>query len=96
VKNGLADISFSVHGYTPGRYTHTQMVEFPFMGNFAEPLSVAFQKVASKNPQFEAEHAGMKVISFFTPGHGVQHQAPHQQSGRSERPQIPHWRRHGQ
>src|SRR5512133_1044232 len=25
VKNGLADVSFTVHGYTPGRFVFTQM-----------------------------------------------------------------------
>ena len=71
VKNGLADISFSVQGYTPGRYQYTQMAELPFLGNTAEPISVAYNKIAMKNPQFAAEHAGMKVISFFTHGPGI-------------------------
>ena len=71
VKNGLADISFSVQGYTPGRYQHTQIAELPFLGNTAEPISVAYNKIAMKNPQFAAEHAGMKVISFFTHGPGI-------------------------
>jgi TRAP-type mannitol/chloroaromatic compound transport system substrate-binding protein len=38
VKNGLADISFTVHGYTPGRFVLTQMAEVPFLGDKAEPL----------------------------------------------------------
>ncbi|MBP6504470.1 MAG: ABC transporter substrate-binding protein, partial [Rhodoferax sp.] len=46
VKNGLADISFTVHGYTPGRFLYTQMAEFAFLGDRAEPISVAFDKVA--------------------------------------------------
>jgi TRAP-type transport system periplasmic protein len=71
VKNGLADISFSVQGYTPGRYIHTQMAELPFLGNYSEPISVAYNKVAMKNPQFAAEHQGMKVIAFFTHGPGI-------------------------
>jgi TRAP-type transport system periplasmic protein len=71
VKNGLADISFSVQGYTPGRFVHTQMAELPFLGNFSEPISVAYNKVAMKNPQFAAEHQGMKVISYFTHGPGI-------------------------
>jgi TRAP-type transport system periplasmic protein len=71
VKNGLADISFTVHGYTPGRFVTTQMAEFPFLGNTSEPISVAFNKVASKYPQFAAEHQGVKVISFFTHGPGI-------------------------
>jgi TRAP-type C4-dicarboxylate transport system substrate-binding protein len=71
VKNGLADISFTVHGYTPGRFVHTQMAELPFLGNTSEPISVAFNKVAIKNPAFLAEHQGVKVLSFFTHGPGI-------------------------
>jgi TRAP-type transport system periplasmic protein len=71
VKNGLADISFTVHGYTPGRFVYTQMAEFPFLGNQSEPISVAFNKVASKYPQFVQEQQGVKVLSFFTHGPGI-------------------------
>jgi TRAP-type C4-dicarboxylate transport system substrate-binding protein len=71
IKNGLADVSFTVHGYTPGRFVFTQMAEFPFLGNSAEPLSVAFNKVAMKYPQFAAEHQGVKVLAYFTHGPGI-------------------------
>jgi TRAP-type transport system periplasmic protein len=71
VKNGLADISFTVHGYTPGRFIATQMAEFPFLGNTSEPISVAFNKVALKYPQFVNEHQGVKVLAFFTHGPGI-------------------------
>src|SRR3954471_6342227 len=71
VKNGLADISFTVHGYTPGRFVLTQMAEVPFLGDAAEPLSVAFDKVARKHPQFAQEHQGVHVIAMFTHGSGM-------------------------
>ncbi|MES3001620.1 MAG: TRAP transporter substrate-binding protein [Pseudomonadota bacterium] len=71
IKNGLADVSFTVHGYTPGRFVYTQMAEFPFLGNTSEPISVAFNRVASKHPEFMAEHQGVKVITFFTHGPGI-------------------------
>ena len=73
VKNGLADISYTVHGYTPGRFVHTQMAELPFLGDKAEPLSVAFQRVAAKYPEFDAEHqkAGVKPLAYFTHGPGI-------------------------
>ena len=71
VKNGLADVSFTVHGYTPGRFVFTQMAEFPFLGNTAEPISVAFNKVASKYPQFAGEHQGVKVLAYYTHGPGI-------------------------
>jgi TRAP-type transport system periplasmic protein len=71
IRNGLADVSFTVHGYTPGRFVLTQMAEFPFLGNTAEPISVAFNKVASKYPQFAGEHQGIKVLAYFTHGPGM-------------------------
>jgi TRAP-type C4-dicarboxylate transport system substrate-binding protein len=71
VKNGLADVSFTVHGYTPGRFVLTQMAEFPFLGDSAEPLSVAFNKVAMKHPAFTQEHQGVHVLAYFTHGPGV-------------------------
>ncbi|HEY0823156.1 MAG TPA: TRAP transporter substrate-binding protein [Ramlibacter sp.] len=71
VKNGLADVSFTVHGYTPGRFVMTQMAEFPFLGDGAEPLSVAFNRVAMKHPEFLKEHEGVKVLAFFTHGPGI-------------------------
>jgi TRAP-type C4-dicarboxylate transport system substrate-binding protein len=71
VKNGLADVSFTVHGYTPGRFVLTQMAELPFLGNGAEPICVAFNKVAMKHPEFAAEHQGVHVLAFFTHGPGI-------------------------
>ena len=71
VKNGLADVSFSVQGYTPGRFQYTQMAELPFLGNSSESISVAYNRVATKNPEFVGEHAGLKVMSFFTHGPGI-------------------------
>ncbi len=71
VKNGLADVSYTVHGYTPGRFVLAQMAEFPFLGNSAESISVAFNKIAARHPQFNQEHQGVKVLALFTHGPGI-------------------------
>jgi TRAP-type transport system periplasmic protein len=71
VRDGLADISFSVHGYTPGRYTLTQMVELPFAGDSAEATSVAYQRVFDKHLAKLNEHKGLKVLAVFTHGPGM-------------------------
>ncbi|TFZ02311.1 TRAP transporter substrate-binding protein [Ramlibacter henchirensis] len=71
VRNGLADVSFTVHGYTPGRFVVTQLAEFPFLGDSAEVMSVAFNKVASRHPAFADEHKGIKVLAYFTHGPGI-------------------------
>ncbi|PUE11049.1 ABC transporter substrate-binding protein [Limnohabitans sp. T6-5] len=71
VKNGLADLSFTVHGYTPGRFITPQMAELPFLGNSSETISVAFSRISGKHPEFAAEHPGVKVLSLFTHGPGI-------------------------
>ncbi|HMS06969.1 MAG TPA: TRAP transporter substrate-binding protein [Burkholderiaceae bacterium] len=71
VKNGLADVSFTVHGYTPGRFALPAMGELPFLGNSAETVGVAFARIASKYPAFADEHKGVRVLTFFTHGPGI-------------------------
>ena len=71
IKNGLADLSYTVHGYTPGRFVMTQMSELPFLGNSAETISVALSRVTGKHPEFAAEHQGVKVLTLFSHGPGI-------------------------
>lgn len=71
VRNGLADLSYTVHGYTPGRFATTQMAEFPFLGNSSEAVSVAFQRAFVRNPAIGEEHKGVKVLTVFTHGPGI-------------------------
>ena len=61
VRNGLVDLSYTVQGYTPGRFVTTQMAEFPFLGDAAEATSVAFQRVYAKTPAMQDEHKGVKI-----------------------------------
>jgi TRAP-type C4-dicarboxylate transport system substrate-binding protein len=71
VRDGLADLSFSVHGYTPGRYALTQFAELPFMGDSAEATSVAYERIFGKHLAKLGEHKGLKVITVFTHGPGI-------------------------
>lgn len=70
VASGELDVSFTVHGYTPGRFVMTQMAELPVLGNHAEAISVAYQRMNNRYPQFAAEHQGVKILSLFTHGPG--------------------------
>lgn len=70
VRDGLADVSFGVHGYTPGRYVLTQLAELPFGGGSAEATSVAYQRIFEKHLAKHDEHRGLKVIAVFTHGPG--------------------------
>jgi TRAP-type C4-dicarboxylate transport system substrate-binding protein len=71
VRDGLADISFTVDGYTPGRFVFTQMAEFPFLGDNSMATSVAYQRVYNKHFVPLGEHRGVKVLGVFTHGPGI-------------------------
>ena len=71
IRDGQADLSFSVHGYTPGRYTMTGLAEFPFLGDDAVATSVAYQRIYERHLARFNEHKGLKVITVFTHGPGV-------------------------
>jgi TRAP-type transport system periplasmic protein len=70
VRDGLADLSFTVHGYTPGRFAMTDVVEFPFMGDSAEAVSVAYQRIHDKELAKHDEHKGVHVLGVFSHGPG--------------------------
>lgn len=71
IRDGLADVAFDVHGYSPGRFKMTEMVEFPFMGDSAEATSVAYEKIFQKYLAKFNEHKGLKVLAVFTHGPGL-------------------------
>lgn len=70
VKDGLADISFIVPGYTPGRFVLGDAPEFPFMGDTSEAMSVAYQRVYDKMIAKHEEFKGVHVLAVFTHGPG--------------------------
>ena len=71
VRDGLADLSFTVHGYTPGRFTLTQLAELPFLGDSAEANSVAYQRIFERHLAKLGEHKGVRVLAVFTHGPGI-------------------------
>lgn len=71
VRDGLADLSFSVHGYTPGRFLLGKLAELPFLGDSAIATSVAYQRIYERHLAKLDEHKGLKVITVFTHGPGV-------------------------
>ena len=71
VKDGLADVSWSVPGMTPGRFALTGIAELPLLGNNSETVSVAFQRLYQgqllpKSNEFQ----GLKVLTVFATGPG--------------------------
>jgi TRAP-type C4-dicarboxylate transport system substrate-binding protein len=71
VRDGLADLSFTVDGYTPGRFVMTQVAEFPFLGDSSVATSLAYQRIYSKYFAPLGEHKGVKALAVFTHGPGT-------------------------
>lgn len=70
VRDGLADVSFSVDGYTPGRFVLTRIAEFPQLGDTATTVSVAYERISRSYFAKADEHKGVKVLTVFTHGPG--------------------------
>ena len=70
IRDGQADVSASIHGYTPGRFVLTSIAEFPFLGDSAEITSVAYQRIHERHLAKLDEHKGLKVLAVFTHGPG--------------------------
>lgn len=70
VRQGLVDLSFTVHGFTPGRFVLAEAPELPFMGESAEATSVAYQRVYEKMLAQADEHKGVVTLAVFTHGPG--------------------------
>ncbi|MBN0989244.1 TRAP transporter substrate-binding protein [Amphritea pacifica] len=70
VEDGVADASFSYHGYVPGRFKLALGVEEPLMGASAEAASVAYWRVHQKYFAAANEHDGLTVAGVFVHGPG--------------------------
>lgn len=68
--NGVADITFGVQGYNPGRFKTTSIAEIPFLGDSAEAVSVAYWRTFEALLENAGEYEGVKVLGVFTHGPG--------------------------
>jgi TRAP-type C4-dicarboxylate transport system substrate-binding protein len=70
-RDGVVDITWTVLGYTPGRFPKTEVFELPFMSSSAESSSKAIQEYVEK---FAAEEfKDVKLIAVHTHGPGLFH-----------------------
>ena len=70
-RDGVADITWTVLGYTPGRFNKAEVFELPFMSGQAEPASRAFHEYVEK---FAAdEFRSVKLLAAHTHGPGLFH-----------------------
>ncbi|MEM6588064.1 MAG: TRAP transporter substrate-binding protein [Pseudomonadota bacterium] len=72
VVDGVADIIWTVAGYTPGRFPQLEVFELPFMMTNAEDTSRAYWEYAEAN-MMDADFKDMKILGVWVHGPGVIH-----------------------
>lgn len=70
-KDGVVDITWTVLGYTPGRFNKSEVFELPFMTGSAEKGSMAFQEYVEKHAADEFKD--VKLIGVHVHGPGLFH-----------------------
>lgn len=73
VMDGAADMTIIFHGYQPGRFTATQLIELPGYEGNAEAASVAYWRVHQAHLAQLNEHRGVKIMGLTTHGPGQIH-----------------------
>lgn len=66
VVNGSADMSLSVHGYTPGRFPSTSVMDLPFIAKSSEEGSVIFSQLYDEFEVLQNEHSDTTPLWLFT------------------------------
>jgi len=73
IKNGIADMGFGTHGYTPGRFPLTSVADLPLLYKSGKGGSQALWSIFDKH--LKAEHADVKVLWIFVHPPGQIHMA---------------------
>ncbi|MTI02495.1 MULTISPECIES: TRAP transporter substrate-binding protein [Alphaproteobacteria] len=68
IMDGAADASIIFHGYQPGRFVTTKLIELPGYEGSAEDASVAYWRAYDEYLKQADEHRGVKVIALHTHG----------------------------
>ena len=70
--DGVADIVWTVVGYTPGRFPTTEVFELPFMVEDPRAASCAYWKMFEEHME-AGEFAGVKILGTWVHGPGLFH-----------------------
>lgn len=73
ILDGAADIAWIFHGYMPGRFVATKMIELPGYEGNSEAASVAYWRAHERYLAAADEHKGVKLIGLMTHGPGLLH-----------------------
>ncbi|MDA7599659.1 TRAP transporter substrate-binding protein [Alphaproteobacteria bacterium] len=73
VRDGVADMTWIVHGYTPGKFVTTKLAELPGLAGSAADVSAAYQETHEKYLAGANEAKGVVVLANYVHGPGMLH-----------------------
>lgn len=65
-RTGQADVSWFLHGGTPGRFPLTELISLPYMAGSAEIGTKVLNDATLRSRYLDAEHRGVKVLLLLT------------------------------
>ena len=65
-RTGQADVSWFLHGTTPGRFPLTELIQLPYLVGSAEIGTKTLNDPALRAKYLDAEHRGVKVLLLLT------------------------------
>lgn len=71
-RDGVADLTMTLTGYTPGRFSRTEVFELPFMMTNPVATALAFQQMVDEDFQ-ASEYSDVKILGAWVHGPGVIH-----------------------
>jgi len=71
VTKGIADMTYHLADYTPGRFPLTTVFSLPFIPPSGQKVSEAMWKTFEKEPAYQKEYSDFKVLALF--GHSGGH-----------------------
>jgi TRAP-type C4-dicarboxylate transport system substrate-binding protein len=64
-EKGIADMSYHLADYTPGRFPLTTVFSLPFMVPTGQKVSEAMWETFQKEPKYQEEYSKVKVLALF-------------------------------
>src|SRR5215203_2040203 len=65
-RTGQADVSWFLHGGTPGRFPLTELIQLPYLLGSAEIGTKVINDPELRGKYLDAEHKGIKVLMLLT------------------------------
>ena len=72
-RTGQSDVSWFLHGATPGRFPLTELVQLPYLVGSAEIGTKTLNDAELRAKYLDAEHRGVKVLLLLTHQPGIVH-----------------------